>query len=702
MINWLKALYFGDDLDNDLRVFNVVNTICVIGLLIMSYIVQFFFKESYISYIVLGMAVLFLLTMLEGNRTVNRKRAVLIVSCAFNFFFMPYLFFMFNKFVCVIPIYFIFGIIYTLVLLDLKTGTVLCTIEIVFYTVLLAVSRKFMPLGLFIGDTEVIQNTYMAGTVATIVSGVICGAAIRYKYICYAREQKVLDELKLEAMDAYIAKDMFLINMSHEIRTPMNAIVGTVDLLLDQNIDDHVSDYVYNILNSCNALLSITDELMDLSKADTGEIVVYVSRYDISELLMEITNMMTVRLMDSPIDLFIDINPTLPKYLYGDASKIRQIFINLMNNAVKYTSSGKITLRVDYEKQDDDMILLKADVEDTGCGIREEEIPKLFNRYVRAGEKDSIVKKVEGTGLGLLICKEILSEMKGSIDVKSSFGVGSVFSFSVPQRAETGHEIAKVEFADNNKVLVFEKNEDYSNFFKRILDNLSINSIFVNSKQEFARELSEGQFTHVFVSSEKFPQIQQYMRSRLNNEKFVVISKVDDNIDVGLTATVLTRPIYSVNISSVLNNETNTFVRDVVKKGGFACPKATILVVDDNYTNLNVARGLLTKYEANVLTAMSGKDCLRILDEQDVDMIFMDYMMPEMNGIDTLKKVRKMPRPKCKVVPTVALTANVVSGAREMFLDAGFDDFISKPISVDRMEKCLKKYLPKELIQFKN
>ena len=192
------------------------------------------------------------------------------------------------------------------------------------------------------------------------------------------------------------------------------------------------------------------------------------------------------------------------------------------------------------------------------------------------------------------------------------------------------------------------------------------------------------------------------MNNRLVSERVVAFCKLDDNVQISKATTVLTRPIHALNIAALLKNESNSYVRDVTRKGGFECPMATILVVDDNYTNLNVAAALLSKYKANVLTALSGADCLRIIKDQEVDMVFLDYMMPEMNGIDTLERIRKIPGSNIASMPVIALTANVVSGAREMFLEAGFDDFLAKPISIDKMEKILRKYLRRELLVPKN
>jgi CheY-like chemotaxis protein len=201
------------------------------------------------------------------------------------------------------------------------------------------------------------------------------------------------------------------------------------------------------------------------------------------------------------------------------------------------------------------------------------------------------------------------------------------------------------------------------------------------------------------LANERYEEFETILNNRLIEENIVAFLDIDDNVQVKKAQTVLTRPIHALNIAALLKNETNTYVREISRKGGFTCPNAHILVVDDNYTNLNVASAILEKYGANVLTALSGKDCLRLLKDQDVDMIFLDYMMPEMNGIDTLENIRKMPGSKYVQMPIIALTANVVSGAREMFIEAGFDDFMAKPISIDKMDRILRKYLRKELIQ---
>ena len=699
MIEFIRSLYNQEN-NEEMYVLNVTHTICIIGMIFVCCIVRFFFNDPKALYLSFGISVFFLLTMAEANRTKKIKRSIIFMSIVFNFVYMPAIFLMFNRNISVIPVYFLFGLMYSVILLDAKTAVILGSIETLYYVILLLGANKHMPTGLTEPSPDDLRISFFGSIVSVVIVSICAGATLRFRYRFYRKAQEKAEKLKAEAMDAYVAKDMFLINMSHEIRTPMNAIVGTVDLLLDQEVNEHVSESVYNILNSCNALLSITDELMDLSKSENGEIELFSSTYDLSDLLMEVINMMTVRLTESNLDFFVDINRNIPRFLYGDAAKLRQLFVNILNNAVKFTEAGKIVMRVDYNRIEKDQIELIVDVEDTGIGIRKENIPGLFKR--NENDQSHEDSNVEGSGLGLAICAEIINEMNGNISVQSEYHNGSTFTFRVPQRFTSMDTIAYVQNSANLRILIFEQDERYAAHVKKILDSFDVASDFARNKSDIERLMNVNRYSHVFISNERYEECEDVLNKRLVEENIVAFLDIDDNVHVSKASTVLTRPIHTLNIAALLNNETNTYVREVNRKGGFECPRATILVVDDNFTNLNVASAILTKYKANVLTALSGRDCLRILNDHDVDMVFLDYMMPEMNGIDTLDEIRKIPGSKYVAMPVIALTANVVSGAREMFLEAGFDDFLAKPISIDKMEKVLRKYLRRELITPKN
>lgn len=700
MIQQIYDRFFGDQVSNDRRVFNSIHVISIIGLIFTTFLVYIYIPGRIVLYSSVGIVLLCMLTLVEANRIDNTKIPVIIMSSVFNYIFLPLAYLSYGRVVCVIPVYFIFGLLYCALLLSDKWGLILTIVQTVFYIALIIYGSSVQASPLLEGQ-ELLRD-YTGAYVAVVVSGFVGGLAVRNRIIIQEKERIRADQLHEMIMKDYITKDIFLVNMSHEIRTPMNAIVGAVNLLLEQNVNDRVRDGIYNILNSCNALLSITNELLDTSKTDIQQVTVNTGRYDLKELLLEIINMITVRLMGSEVDLYVEISDKVPRYLYGDASKIRQLFINLLNNAVKYTRTGRIDLKISTKVKSNEEVLLCVDVKDTGIGIKEENLPKLFRAYERVQEGEKAQRGVEGTGLGLAICQEILNKLGGEIRVKSEYHVGSTFSFFVPQKADMETMLVEEIKAGEMRVLLYEKNEEAQEYLQQILEQLKVPYYCPEDTKDFEENLLSRQYSHLFLAYERYMENIKFLDTMIRNEKLVMITDISHSAPLYKYGCVINRPAHVLNARSALTNESNNYVHEIIRKGGFTCPDATILVVDDNLTNLTVAQGLLKKYEATILTALSGMECLNILENSHVDMIFLDYMMPEMNGIDTLIKIREMDDPQNSMVPVVALTANVVNGAKEMFMEAGFDDYISKPVQIDRLERTLKTFLPREMIIAKN
>ncbi|MBR5361017.1 MAG: hypothetical protein IK123_09035, partial [Lachnospiraceae bacterium] len=425
-----KNKYFSDDLSTEIRIYNGMNLIVVFGLLLSTVLIRAFVPPVRAFLVTSATAAAALYTMYIGNNTHKYELHAVIMSCVLNLIFFPMIYFEYGKLYFCIPVYFIFGLMYNVFLLERKRAAVITAVDIMGYVLVLYAGEITHSISDDMAGES--MKDYMAVFVGICIIALCGGLAVRFRMHLHRIEEANLEKLHKEALDAYVNMDIFLVNMSHEIRTPMNAIIGTIGLLLDQDVNDHVKECVYNILNSSNALLSLTDEVMDLSKSGSQDIVLVNSGFDLSRLLMEIINMTSVRLMDSQIKFFVEIDGRLPHYAFGDGPRLRQVFINILNNAVKYTKEGRITLRVSGEAIDDNELMLKAEVEDTGVGIKSENIPHLFELYKRIDLTEDGLNAVEGTGLGLAICKEIIEKMSGTITVRSSYHVGSNFGFNVP------------------------------------------------------------------------------------------------------------------------------------------------------------------------------------------------------------------------------------------------------------------------------
>lgn len=631
---------------------------------------------------------------ITGRYTVCGLFLILLV----NGIALPGIYVFRGEFVTGLCVYFVLGVLYCAVIFEGWLMHVTAFFSFLVLGAAMIYVYQLQPI-----TSELLQkreNMLIIGNIMTVIAcGINAGICVKYKIVYYEEEREKAEKARNDAEVINEAKNVFLSNMSHEIRTPMNAILGTSQLLLETDIDDMAKDKVFNILNACGALLSTVGDLLDFSRLESGRIKLEEETYDFHELLEDIINMISVRVMDKAIEFLVDIDEKVPSKLYGDGKRLRQVFINILNNSVKYTKSGNITLKISLENKTENDFTLVVSVKDTGIGIKEQDYSKVFGDYERINTANSGLGEVEGTGLGLSICKEIIELMGGSISFESVFGEGTEFVFKVTQKISQDAKLITVENPEQYNALIFEKDEKCDEMLQRALEHCSVTADSAMGGAMFRSLFLSKHYTHIFIAKKNYSDLEDFLKKHINDTKVVVLADVNQTNLEGYPGTILVRPAHIGNVGAVFNGHTHGSMRKIAIRGDFICPGARVMAVDDNMTNLLVIESILSKYDMTVFTASGGKECLVKLENEQVDLIFLDYMMPEMDGIDTLKNIRKMDKEWVKKVPIIALTANAVSGVREMLLGEGFDEYISKPIEIARLESCLNKFLPEGSIK---
>lgn len=528
---------------------------------------------------------------------------------------------------------------------------------------------------------------------------------INYRIWIYRKKQ---DILLLESEKANKTKSDFLANMSHEIRTPMNAIVGMCELILrERDISETVMEYCFNIQNSGRSLLSIINDILDFSKIESGKLEIIEDEFNIASTLNDVMNMAVTRKGNKNIELIVSADPNIPIGIIGDEIRIRQVIINLVTNAIKYTNEGVIRIKISMTRHDYG-INLSVSVADTGIGISAENLEKLFNSFQQVDTKKN--RSVEGTGLGLAISKRLVTQMGGFVNVSSVYGEGSEFRIVIPLKVSNpapfvslkdAENIHSAGFIDMTKFEFRSVGQHYASLIAELSETLDTDIELFGSMEELKAHMAQKKYTHLFVGREEYIAEKKYFTEAADKYKVVVIQDRNNAVEVSENIRCIFKPFYVLSVAAVLNNERmltglndrrNSSIR-------FVAPKARVLVVDDNAINLKVATGLMRPYHMQVLTADSGREAISLLRSKDFDLVFMDHMMPELDGVETAKLIREMNDDYYKKLPIIALTANAVNGVREMFISAGLNDYIAKPIELSALDRVLKAWLPKELMK---
>ena len=492
-------------------------------------------------------------------------------------------------------------------------------------------------------------------------------------------------------------KSDFLANMSHEIRTPMNAVIGMAEMALREKLPPAAREYINQIKTAGNSLLTIINDILDFSKISAGKMDINMVEYEPLSSINDITNIIMTRIGAKNLELIVDYDPNIPYQLMGDNIRIKQVVMNLANNAVKFTREGRVSVKITYTQKSEREIILHFSVNDTGIGIKEEDMEKLFQSFQQVDSKRN--RNIEGSGLGLAISKQLVTLMNGQIRVESEYGIGSTFSFDIPQLVLQDRPSIEIEDS-SQKVAIMCENEYVKESLQRDLGRFGI-TYFVKEPSFSMEVLQEEKVDVCFVDFPLFANEVREFVEQNSSITFVLMVGFDTSIVYNIpNLIVVKKPIYSLNMGAILNHKNLYVDYDPSQKQEFTfiAPEAEVLIVDDNEVNLSVAAGLMKPLQMNIETAFGGKEAIEKISKKHYDLIFMDHMMPDIDGVETTHIIRRF-HEEYNDVPIIALTANAVEEMRSMFLCEGMNDFLAKPIELPVLLSKLRQWLPKEKIQ---
>lgn len=581
----LNDYIYDDDRDIKDRLF-VLSICTIIGVLLISTIAMFFTESNPAQFVTIIFMMLAIGAMgMIFVKTDKVNVGSIVISVILNFFLFPATFIFGGALKGPGPAWFIFNIVFNYIVLTGKLRIIISVFEEIIGLVCYILAYTHPDVVSEMTGVAVYIFSFIAILFITISIAVLIG----FENKLYARQKAKSEKQKKEIEELVASQNRFFSSMSHEIRTPINTIIGLNEMILREDVNDDIAENAINIRSAGKMLLNTINDILDMSKFQAGDMKLLIENYKTGDMMSDLVGMLWLRAKEKNLEFHINVSPDIPSELRGDEVRIKQILMNILNNAIKYTKEGSVSLSVQCEKLEDGMINMIYTVEDTGMGIKKEDIPYLFTAFKRVDEGNT--KHIEGTGLGLSIVKQFLDLMGGKVTVNSVYTKGSTFIIEIPQKAATDEVIGEYNYNKGNKL---GRRSGY--------------------------------------------------------------------------------------------------------KHRFEAPEARLLVVDDNASNLLVVTKLLRETKIQIDTAKNGVEALKLTLDNQYNLIFMDHLMPEMDGIECFRAIRTQAGGKNRETRIVILTANAGEENRSLYAREGFNGYLVKPVTGNDLEDEVYRQLPKTLI----
>lgn len=636
-----------------------------------------------------------LFSSIIASFTKQELRFSYIYSILFNFFIIPTMFFISEGILFGMVLFFALGIILTVVLLGRQKAVFFIISTELFFDVLLVVYAYFHPEKIYIGLSS-LDETRAISLAFFLVSSAVIFLFIYQNYNHSIIRQNI-EKDNVAIKKAENTKGRFLANMTHEIRTPMNAIIGMTDLILREDLSKNTREYADTIKTASGQLLQIINNILEFSKLDSGRAEAINYEYSFSELIKELISKVSSEYLKEDITLHVFLSKEIPDRLFGDDVRIKQVLRYLLFSPLTRSKNGTVKLDItcdyDYEQC---RIKLNFRIASTGRGLTEEEIVAIYNAYSNYDSRQKT--DYNRTGLEISICQKILDMMDGELKIESIEGIGNAIEFSFMNYVVNDKPIASVDDLENVSVLIFIGDKSKELIWQKLIEEVEIPATYVKSVHAFRRAIETRSFTSIYIPQHMYGELSGCLIDyNCEDKTFIVVNDEDKGIGDFGKCKILRHPVHLFNFLDSINGMydpelfTNTMENVVIKY-----PHSRVLCVDDSFVNLKVLENLLKEYEINPQKCSSGSEALEVLENNEFDLMFIDYKMPVMDGAELVSRIRKMGGHNSSI-PIICATADFGPAVKEKLEKEGFDDYIAKPINLFYLETILSNYIPKDL-----